>query len=65
MATLKETFRVVMTGSVVSPIKHMELSIQTYGKGAAEAMRIAQSVLDEAQGPTEGLAITEIERIES
>jgi len=63
MSTIKETFRVTLT-SAMGPIKKMELTIQTYGKGAPEAMAQTQALLNNEGGPvTSGLEISEMERI--
>lgn len=62
MSTIKETFQVTLKSSI-GRVKRMELTIQTYGEGAQEAMRLTQAILDEASSSTDDLKITNIERI--
>lgn len=62
MGSLNERFRVELSQSA-GTIANMTLTVKTYGKGAAEAMRAAQAILDEAQGATDGLEIVSVEKI--
>ena len=60
--SLNERFRVSLSGSNY-PISSMDLVVKTYGKGVSEAMRVTQQILEEAQGATDGLEITSVEKI--